>query len=118
MGKKADMVIDVLGTQYKVFKNVMPTEDPILNDCNGYFDKTTHSIVICGRTQECNLGDFNTFEKATLRHEIIHAFLYESGHSACTTWMGQGEEHPEHMVEWLAIMFPKMAKTFKEAGAL
>ncbi len=56
-------------------------------------------------------------QKCTLRHEIIHAYLEESGLSAnsntVTTW-AQNEE----MVEWMSIQMPKIYRTFSEVGCL
>lgn len=56
-------------------------------------------------------------KKAALRHEIIHAFLYESGlnenSEPCEAW-GTNEE----MVEWLAVQGPKIYQAWKEADAL
>lgn len=53
-------------------------------------------------------------ELEILKHEIIHAFLNESGlkhetHSSCT-W-SQNEE----MIDWFAIMFDRIHLTFIEA---
>lgn len=55
--------------------------------------------------------------QATLRHEIIHAFLAESG-----LW---GSSEPakawamnEEMIDWIALQFPKILKAFKEAKAI
>lgn len=47
-----------------------------------------------------------------LRHEIIHAFMFESG-------LGFNFEHnpigiDETMVDWIAIQYPKIRKVFKK----
>ena len=47
------------------------------------------------------------------RHEIIHAFLFESGLAENSAW-AQNEE----MVDFFAIQFPKLLKAFETAGAL
>ena len=57
------------------------------------------------------------FYNQNLRHEIIHAFAYESGlwgDSEGTLAWAQNEE----MTDWLAIQFPKMEKVFKECDCL
>ena len=55
--------------------------------------------------------------KNTLRHEILHAYLEESGLSAnsnsTVTW-AQNEE----MVEWFSIQAPKIYMTYMEVGCL
>lgn len=52
-------------------------------------------------------------ERKNHRHEIIQAFLCESGLAENSTW-AQGEE----MVDWFAKQAPKLIKAWKEAGAL
>ena len=68
--------------------------------------------------------EFNTEEeeprldtRKVLRHEIIHAYFYESG-----VWDMSGSSEAwardETITDWFAIQAPKMLKTFQEAGAL
>ena len=49
-----------------------------------------------------------------LRHEIIHAFLYESGLGF--NWEHKPYGHEETMVDWLAIQYPKIKKVFEKLG--
>lgn len=49
-----------------------------------------------------------------LRHEIIHAFLFESG-------LGWNFEHhmwghDETMIDWFAIQYPKIKKVYAQLG--
>ena len=57
-----------------------------------------------------NLADY---KKQVIRHEIIHAFVFESGLDTCSDWAKN-----EEMVDWIAIQFPKLLKAFKEADCL
>ena len=111
------MRVDVLGSEYVIYTNVSPEDDPILLDCGGYCDKTTRRIVII-EPADTNLGDWHEYEKTCIRHELVHAFLFESGIGGDTLWDIEGQEHPEHMVEWIAMQFPKMVKAFQAVGAL
>ena len=52
------------------------------------------------------------YKNSVKRHELIHAFLYESGLDACS-WANN-----EEMVDWIAIQFPKLFKAFQEVGCL
>lgn len=61
-----------------------------------------------------NLQDY---EKKILRHEIIHAFLYESGLDINSHDIDQWARD-EEMVDWMAIQFPKMYKIFAELDIL
>lgn len=106
--------LNILGTEYEVnIENAETYKE--LENCDGYCDKTTKKIVITEKTKDCNLGDFNVYQRKILRHEIIHAFLFESGLHEC--WQ-KNDGHDETMVDWIAVMFPKMRKVFEEAGCL
>ena len=110
------MKLNILGTEWTVeYRNV--DADPILLDGNGgYTDPSINLIVISNRSRSDDTADFGEIQKRYLRHEIIHAFLYESG-------MGPNFTHPEFghdetYVDWIAIQFPKMLKVFEEVGCL
>ena len=57
--------------------------------------------------------DIEPVQKKTLRHEIIHAFMFESGLDECSTW---GVD--ESLIDWIALQFPKMLKAFEEAECI
>ena len=48
-----------------------------------------------------------------MRHEIIHAFLCESGLAENSDWATN-----EELVDWIAIQAPKLIKAWKDADAL
>lgn len=108
------MKINVLGTPYEVFERNIE-DDECLKDCDGYCDKTTKTIVIMKENNDCNLGNFDVYKKKVMRHEIIHAFLFESGLSEC--W-GHKTGHDETYVDWIATQFPKLLEAFREAGCI
>lgn len=118
IGKTATLNVSVLGSNYDVYLDVNPEDDPILKDCDGYTDKTVRRIVVVDKAKDSDLEDWTAYRKKVLRHEIIHAFLIESGISSCVKWDVQGEEHPEAMVDWIAVQFEKIHKAFVMAGAL
>lgn len=109
------MKINVLGVEYTIQEATKAT-DPCLEHCDGYCDKTTKLIVVTQREQDCDLGDFDVYRKKILRHEIIHAFLFESGLHEC--WEHKPMGHDETYVDWIAVQFPKLLKAFEEAGCL
>jgi hypothetical protein len=114
------MKINILGTEYEIIYGSRK-DYPNLEQLSGYIDVTIKKIIVCDFAEDAddpfskqNLDDF---KKETVRHEIIHAFLYESGlagNSHATTQWAEDEE----MVDWMAIQFPKIAKVFEEAGVL
>lgn len=105
--------INVLGTDICVlFKK--ETDDPKLKNIVGYFDGSKSLIVVkILEPDENYLGDLDKYQIEILRHEIIHAFLHESGLDACT---GPAESWAtnEEMVDWFAIQSPKIFKVFRE----
>lgn len=110
------MTVNILGSEWTIeYRNV--DADPILlNGNGGYTDSSINLIVISNRSRSDNTADFGEIQKRYLRHEIIHAFLYESGLGANYEHAQYG--HEETMVDWIAIQFPKILEVFKEVGCL
>lgn len=110
------MKLNILGAEWTVeYRNA--DADPILLDGNGgYTDSSINLIVISNEKKSDDVADFKEIQKRYLRHEIVHAFLYESGLGADFTHPEFG--HDETYVDWIAIQFPKMLKVFKEANCL
>lgn len=109
------MNVNILGTVYEI-REATECEDEMLEKCDGYCDKTTKTIVIAKKSRHCELGDFDAYQKKVKRHEIVHAFLFESGLAESFTHPECG--HDETYVDWIAAQFPKMCKAFEEVGCL
>lgn len=109
------MKIDVLGTMYTVII-ASEKEDSYLENCDGYCDKTSKKVVVKDKDDDCELDDFDVYKKTCLRHEIIHAFLFESG--LHNNFKHDQWGHDEMMVDWIATQFPKLYKAFEDADAL
>ena len=110
--------VSILGTEYLIYDNVKMENDELLDTCSGYCDKTVKRIVVVAEPKDSELSDWNAYHNECMRHEIIHAFMHESGIDANCRFDVEGDEHPEHMVSWTAIQFPKMLKVFQEVGAI
>ena len=110
------MMIDVLGTKYEL---TVCTEDEEyrLVGMDGFCDETSKEIFVESyKKQESEPGSkliLYTQTNKVKRHEIIHAFLFESGLAENSEW-AQNEE----MVDWFSIQFPKLLNAFLEADAL
>lgn len=106
------MKINILGTEYKiVYKDKQ--EDVNLENCNEYCDHSIKQIVIDKDIEVADsttMNNLNVFHKKVIRHELIHAFLQESG---CSKWCID-----EDLVDYIAIQFPKILEAFKEVQAL
>ena len=110
------MTVNILGSEWKIeYRD--PFEDKYLqSDTDGYCDPSAKLIVVIKERNDNQLIDFKSYQKQCLRHEIIHAFMFESGLSHDWEHKNYGQE--ETVVDWIAIQFPKIVKVFKEAKAL
>ncbi len=110
------MTVNILGTDYTIEERTQD-EDEILNDStDGYCDKTVKLIVVGNDPDKSDLKDYDEYKKLVLRHEIIHAFLFESGLHESFTHPTTG--HDEQYVDWFAVQSPKIFEAFKKAGCL
>lgn len=107
--------IDVLGTEYEILKQSRK-ENKMLESCDGYCDKTSKKIVVTIKEEDCELDNFEVYQKKTIRHELIHAFLFESG--LHENFKHDIFGHDETMIDWVAFQFPKLLKAFKDADCL
>lgn len=98
---------NVLGETYIII------EDNELNDsrlatCDGYCDSSTKKIVIRDdlntRIDLMDAGNLDYCRRQVLRHELIHAFLSESGL--------QVYSQDEVLVDWIASQAEKMFSLF------
>jgi hypothetical protein len=104
--------VDVLGTKYSIVKSDK-AKDVKLENLAGYCDSSVNQIVIdTFKTDNLSKSDLNQYEKEVIRHELVHAFLIESGLDDCS-WGGN-----EEIVDWIAKQFPKMLKVFEELNVI
>lgn len=110
--------VNILGTEYTIEERTIK-QDKLLNDCDGYCDKTSKEIVIsiCDK-DNCELHNPEWYRRKLIRHEIIHAFLFESGLHECANWEVKDSSHNEQIVDWFAIQSPKIFKVFQELDIL
>lgn len=107
----------ILNTKYKI-KYTTSNEDKSLKDIGGYVDFYARLIVIDVDDTNTELQDFDAYVKRNVRHEIVHAFLYESGLAFNTNKINGAWAMNEEMVDWLAIQGPKIYKAWEEAEVL
>lgn len=101
--------ICVLGTEYSIEIHKISIDNHMKrNNIMGYcwYDE---KLIVIPDTSEKEYFDFTdndaeiNFINKVLRHEIIHAFLYESGLSTCCEWANN-----ETIIDWIAIQSPKI----------
>lgn len=112
------MEVNILGTCYRI-EHKTPKEDVKLKQVEAYCDYSVKKIVLTkNRTKDdLDLKDLKMINRKILRHEIIHAFMYESG-----LWENSFEirawAQNEEMTDWFAIQLPKIFKVYEDLGIL
>lgn len=113
-----DTSITILGTEY-IIKVGNKEKYPILDDCDGYTDTTIKLIVIDsmeeGEKHINSKQDLQSYQRQVARHEILHAFLFESGLD-CNSFSINAWATNEEIIDWFSIQFPKIKKAYKELG--
>ena len=111
-----DFKVNILGSEWSVkFGN--EEVYPNLTNVDGYTDLSIREIVVDDmKASQGQIGakaDLESYQKQVVRHEIIHAFLLESGldsnSNSADSWAVN-----EEMVDWFAIQSPKIFKVFNE----
>lgn len=105
------MKINILGAEYTISEQ-SEKDNVLLKDCDGFCDWTSKEIVI-ERDMLGDLSSMEAYKRKVIRHEIVHAFLLESGLAACSKWACD-----EEMVDWVARQGLSIIKAWDEAGAL
>ena len=105
--------VNILGTEYKIIY------DKDLIECRGYCEFFIKEIHVADSLFEDSEGDFEHFSSLyksgykTLRHEMIHAFMFESG-----LWNNCDWARNEEMTDWIAMQIPKISRCFNQLKIL
>lgn len=108
--------VNVLGTEYEII--IDAPEEMMPEDADGAMDQTLKRIMVAKIEPNRNtVKNLSEYRKKVLRHEITHAFMYESG-----VWNNSGISEAwgkdETITDWIAIQSPKLFKAFSEVGCL
>lgn len=99
---------NVLGTEYTIFRNVTEKDKPLIRNADGVTDFSVREIYIAQFDEDPDsMQDLDRYFKRTIRHEIVHAILFESGLDH-NTWARN-----EEIVDWIAIQFPKLLDIYQ-----
>lgn len=112
-------VVMILGVEWHIVYR-KKSEDAYLKVADGYCDNTIKTVVIRKQHEnphpsEC--ADLRAYERQCLRHELVHAFLYESGlahNSGSVDAWAMNEE----MVDWIAAQGPKLFNAYMALGLM
>lgn len=116
--------INILGTEYRIEIHKV-SEDSIMEEKRlaSYCEEESKLIVVADMSEEKYFVGMDekaqeAYRKKALRHEIMHAFLNESGLSDDSSRFDGAWAKNEEMVDWFAIQSPKIFKVFAELGIL
>lgn len=116
--------VSVLGTKYSITRRNFD-KDAVLkeNSFAGYCNGVLKEIVVADAStlpgaDNMSANEKLIFEKTILRHEIVHAFLNESGLEDSTLAYNGGWSRNEELVDWIALQGPKLYRAWIEAEAI
>lgn len=102
-----DTTVEILGAMWAV-RICTEEEEPLLKDLGGFTDWTERSICIHDVPRDNELGNPLEHIKKIIRHEVVHAFMFESG--LAENWEHREMGQEEQTVDWIAIQMPKIEK--------
>lgn len=112
------MKVNILGSEWEVVR-MKPEDDPGLKQADGYADFTTRRIVVIkAEPTDDSVKDLEAYARKVTRHEIVHAFMFESGLRANSLVFENGWATNEEMVDWFAFQGAKIYKAWEEANAM
>ena len=118
-----DCKVNILGTEYRIEKhNSMDDKDLRPSNKMGYCFFDEHLIVYSDLSTDDDWKNeskeaIKSREKIIIRHELLHAFFFESGLAQNSIEVNAWAQN-EEMVDWFAIQSPKIFKVFQELGIL
>ncbi|MBR2777435.1 MAG: hypothetical protein IKD75_10120 [Prevotella sp.] len=111
----SSMKLCILGDVWSLEERTK-AEDETLQECDGYCDWSDKLIVVQG-DMDGDLGNMVDYKRKTMRHEIVHAFLFSSGLGECSL-QPESWALNEEMVDWFAHMGPKIYAVWQAAGCV
>lgn len=89
-------------------------DNAYLSNYEGYTDRTSRKIVIKNqfKNEKLKLENPAFIIKTTIRHELIHAFLFESGLAYCSNDIEAWATN-EEMIDWFAHHLDDILETAK-----
>lgn len=102
--------INILGTEYSV-EEQKEHENPKLKNAVGLCETYSKRIIVDNsfETDPMTVENAEAFKQKVLRHEVVHAFLHESGLAGNSDWAEN-----EEAVDWIAMQGPKIMKAWQE----
>ena len=111
---ECDIPVNILGTDY-VLHICQSSKDKRFEElaCDGFCDQSTQELFVTNyidSKEPISVKDPAYCIRGAIRHEMVHAFLYESGLGSDWEHKQYGQE--ETTVDWIARQFPNMYETY------
>lgn len=108
--------VNILGAEWKIiFESA--DKSPRYEKFNGWCDMSVRECHVGIRQpNEYTQKDMDSFCKMIARHEIIHAFIYESGILTSSDVYDGKWAKEESMIDWIAVQSPKIFEVFNIVG--
>ena len=122
--KKELCKINILGEMWTIIECDDVNEDENLKKggSDGYSSWSSKEIVVLDLNNEVysNIHENNRkeYRDNTIRHEIIHSFLSAAGLQSCAGTYSGAWSLNEEMIDWMAIMLPRITKACYDAGCI
>lgn len=103
--------IDVLGSKWQIIE-----EDELrAANADGFADNSVREIHLQSvfSDEKNSVADMEEYKMRVLRHEILHAFIFECGLDTENSWARN-----EEMTEFFALQFYKIANVFSAADII
>ncbi len=116
--------VQILGSEYRLKEEKYSESDFMkANELDGYCDWAERTIVYADTSEKEHfcLDSKEAKERVRnhiIRHELIHAFLSESGLKDCAMAYDKPWPINEEMVDWFASMLPKIFAACEEVRCL
>lgn len=109
--------VDILSQSYRI-EFLAEDKDSKFEDADGYIDPTIHLIRVAFlQPNRSSVQDLAIYAKKVMRHDIVHAYLYESGLAENSLSVANWATN-EEMVDWIARQFPKIKRTMETLNCL
>lgn len=108
--------VNILGTEYEILVQ-SENDNPKLKECDGLCEQYSKKIVLndgkYAENEVMTVENLEEYKKKVLRHELFHAFFGEAGLRSHSDYAEN-----EELIDWLAIMSPRIFKVFQELDIL
>ena len=107
--------VNVLGTDYTICIRSEEDDESLSDFTQGYCEFYSKKIIVksIDENNKHIYENIEEYQQKVIRHELVHAFLHESGLDSNSEWARN-----EELVDWIALQFDKMSLAFDESKKL